>query len=196
MAIPETFSFAHPGWNRRRHDTVVATIKSHFLEIGLCTPAGSAREPLRLFFRQSYDALVHRCATATGPHDGAAIRDLAVAGRLSQDYVAWSTELIAWAAAFAQDGDGNGDGDNEDHKNIVAFCQRFPPPDPTAAPWDETFGLVVQSRRRFEYWRHRIDVTYPTGQAGCQGWQVMTADKERQGGESGFGGGQGQGTWA
>ncbi|KAK7975383.1 hypothetical protein PG989_013846 [Apiospora arundinis] len=135
MPFPDYFISS--GWDQGRHDIVVGLIKDHFLEKG-CHP-DNVDEQIQACFDTSYQYLVNLYAKSPGSHEYA---KQAVFSMLSENYVAWSLEMIAYAKAFFKNVEGN----ERFRTNQRDFRARFPPPADDTPPSDGKFAAAVFGR--------------------------------------------------
>ncbi|KAK6846364.1 hypothetical protein PG987_001552 [Apiospora arundinis] len=135
--MPFSDYFISSGWDQGRHDIVVDLIRDRFLDKG-CHP-DNVDEQIQACFDTSYQYLVNLYAKSPESHEYA---KQAVVSMLSENYVAWSLEMIAYAKAFFKNVEGN----ERFRTNQCDLRARFPPPADDTPPLDGKFAAAVFGR--------------------------------------------------
>ncbi|KAK7942529.1 uncharacterized protein PG986_011642 [Apiospora aurea] len=139
---------APPAWNRPRRARVVAEIRTHLVsqpgrDRDDNDPAALDRE-IAARLADAYNTMAYTFVLS--PAADALRRRVLDEGRVSANYVAWGVEMIAWAAAFAEEGDGP----VETRLRRLGFRTRFEQPAPDRAPWDGDFPAAARACLRRE----------------------------------------------
>ncbi|KAK8084393.1 hypothetical protein PG997_005664 [Apiospora hydei] len=135
-------------WNRPRRARVISEIRTHLLsqpdrDRANNDPAALDRE-IAARLADAYNTMAYTFVLS--PADDALRRRVLDEGRVSANYVSWGVEMIAWAAAFAEEGDGP----VETRLRRLGFRTRFKQPPPDRAPWDGDFPAAARACLREE----------------------------------------------